>query len=347
MNEPDEESPQPASAASPSFSFRTSTWSTPALIGGLAVLFSWRLTYLIDPRLLSGIPSWLLLLISGVVPQALVLVYPLVTRQRDPHCTTRFPHALRFLKEALIAIPVVIGCVIILGVIESVLESVAPGNSMTPDFMKQMSQWPNYQILSILAFLACLLAPVAEEIFFRGFLMNALGKRMPMILAVIVQAIVFGFAHTYSTQHSLAALFLGLVLGMLYWWRQTIIAPMIAHALINSLAMLGLLISMQQQADKPCIGVWAEQGATECVIGGVLPGGPADAAGLLQGDIIKHIDEKPVQEFTDLITAVNSYQPGDTITANIEREGQTMELTVVLISRQQMASLEPPAAVDP
>ena len=45
---------------------------------------------------------------------------------------------------------------------------------------------------------AGVVAPVVEELMFRGLLLRALRRRMQPVLAIAVQALVFGFAHTLS-----------------------------------------------------------------------------------------------------------------------------------------------------
>jgi regulator of sigma E protease len=54
------------------------------------------------------------------------------------------------------------------------------------------------------------------------------------------------------------------------------------------------------------------------VIGKVLPGGAAAAAGLRPGDEILAVDDKPVTEFMDFRTAISS-RPGDTVALEVRR----------------------------
>src|SRR5436305_1745389 len=81
------------------------------------------------------------------------------------------------------------------------------------------------------------LAPVGEELFFRGFLYNALRRRWPRAVALVVQAAVFGLLHTFGFTHAVFAGVLGLLLGLIYDWRRNLLTPVTVHALQNLAAV--------------------------------------------------------------------------------------------------------------
>jgi putative serine protease PepD len=62
----------------------------------------------------------------------------------------------------------------------------------------------------------------------------------------------------------------------------------------------------------------------------VVPGGPADKAGLRKGDVVKSIDGSPVKDTTDVSSAIASKKPGDKVTIQIERNGLTQEIEATL-----------------
>ena len=72
--------------------------------------------------------------------------------------------------------------------------------------------------------------------------------------------------------------------------------------------------------------------ADEGVAGGsgVTPGGPADNAGLRPGDVIVAFDGKPVTGPDELIVAIRSAVPGDTVAVTFERDGKEQTVDVVL-----------------
>jgi putative serine protease PepD len=83
---------------------------------------------------------------------------------------------------------------------------------------------------------------------------------------------------------------------------------------------------------KPIIGVrldsrFAGPGAQ---VDSVEPGGPADKAGLQDGDVITEFNGRAVADSTQLIVDIRSMQPGDEVTLKVQRGGGTEELTLTL-----------------
>ena len=62
----------------------------------------------------------------------------------------------------------------------------------------------------------------------------------------------------------------------------------------------------------------------------LVPGGPAERAGLQRGDVIVAIDDKPVADGSELIVAIRSRNPGDQVILRVRRDGreQTIEVTL-------------------
>lgn len=93
----------------------------------------------------------------------------------------------------------------------------------------------------------CVLAPVAEEFFFRGFLFGALrgwriqvaGYEIGTWLAALVTGILFGLAHTASAspQYLIPLGFLGFVLCLVRWWTRSLYPCIALHAFNNALAL--------------------------------------------------------------------------------------------------------------
>lgn len=66
----------------------------------------------------------------------------------------------------------------------------------------------------------------------------------------------------------------------------------------------------------------------------VYAGTGADAAGMQEGDVIVALDGKAMVSGTDLMLAVRSHNPGDSVTVTINRDGTEMTLTATLGSDQ-------------
>jgi S1-C subfamily serine protease len=66
----------------------------------------------------------------------------------------------------------------------------------------------------------------------------------------------------------------------------------------------------------------AGQGA---LLAEIVPGGPADEAGLVPGDVVTGIDGEPVGSAEDLVNAIASRQPGDRVTLELA-DARTVEV---------------------
>ncbi|HZQ07069.1 MAG TPA: trypsin-like peptidase domain-containing protein [Anaerolineae bacterium] len=65
----------------------------------------------------------------------------------------------------------------------------------------------------------------------------------------------------------------------------------------------------------------------------VTPGGPAANAGIQQDDIITALDNQPIDENHSLRSILFQHQVGDTVTATVLRNGQTLSLKLTLVAR--------------
>ena len=57
----------------------------------------------------------------------------------------------------------------------------------------------------------------------------------------------------------------------------------------------------------------------------ILPGGPADEAGLVAGDVVVGVDGQPVSSGEDLVNAISDHQPGDHVTLELA-DGRTVDV---------------------
>ncbi len=62
----------------------------------------------------------------------------------------------------------------------------------------------------------------------------------------------------------------------------------------------------------------------------IIEGGAGERAGLQAGDLIVSFDGQPVRIVEDLLTRLRNYAPGDTVTLEILRGTETLDVTVVL-----------------
>jgi len=85
--------------------------------------------------------------------------------------------------------------------------------------------------------LVCLVAPVAEEVFYRGVVLSVLCRRLHVALAVGIQAILFVGAHTFDLPRAIYLLFIGVATAVLRLWRKSLFPSIVLHCLVNGLAL--------------------------------------------------------------------------------------------------------------
>ncbi len=93
-------------------------------------------------------------------------------------------------------------------------------------------------LLAVYAGLSCFIAPVCEELFFRGFMFRALAERIHFVWAALVSGGVFGLSHAAgSPATSLLVLsFFGIALCLLLWRTGSLLPCIMLHAFNNSVS---------------------------------------------------------------------------------------------------------------
>ncbi len=95
---------------------------------------------------------------------------------------------------------------------------------------------------ALFVLLAVVAAPVAEELFFRGWLYTGLRARVGATVTILVTAVLFALAHWEKTHlYALAVFPVGLALGLIRERTRSIGATMTFHAGYNGFASLLLL----------------------------------------------------------------------------------------------------------
>jgi membrane protease YdiL (CAAX protease family) len=88
------------------------------------------------------------------------------------------------------------------------------------------------------AFLIVIVAPLSEELFFRGFMYAGLRRSLPLWPAALVSALVWGSLHLGGGNVGVAVQLsiFGVILAWLYERSGTLWAPIFAHMLNNTIA---------------------------------------------------------------------------------------------------------------
>lgn len=100
---------------------------------------------------------------------------------------------------------------------------------------------------------AVILAPIGEELFFRGLLQSGV-KKLAFVrwgswqhrwIAIAVAATLFGLMHTVTPQHIPALIALGAILGYAYERSGSLVLPILVHMLFNSKTLLWVVLGQE------------------------------------------------------------------------------------------------------
>lgn len=133
---------------------------------------------------------------------------------------------------------VAIGARVATGIYGAAIEALGvdlSGQEFDPTRLLPQNAWG----IALTVLLAVVLAPVAEELVFRGVLLSALRDRWGDAFAIGVSSAVFAAAHVMP--FAMPPIFLlSLALGWMYVRTRTLWAPIAAHALFNGIGLAAL-----------------------------------------------------------------------------------------------------------
>jgi len=212
---------------------------------------------IISAFLTGGIITWfgvgyaesyqkIITFISFIVGQSLMVV-PLIVFIKFKNLSLFHSIRFKFLKYSTIKSIILFstGLIILSDEVDRVIQVFFP----TPEYVLDLNYLlkPDSFFGAILLFIAVvILAPLGEEIIFRGFLQQILEKHWKDITqAILFTALIFSLIHM-NPYWFVQIYFLGVILGFLAWKTKSIIAPLILHSLNNSMALLLSSLELQQ-----------------------------------------------------------------------------------------------------
>jgi len=183
--------------------------------------------------------------IAGLASQIFLLrrVPTLSPRPLDANWMTRREAAARGLLDFLIALPLIFVVNLIWNAALVCLHHFQPSLQLSPQnvvllFFENGSPW----LLAVLAVIAIFIAPVNEELLFRGGLYRFLKSRCRPHLALAITSLLFGLAHANLLEF-LPLVLIGALLVRTYERTGRIIAPIVFHAAFNAVNISLILLS--------------------------------------------------------------------------------------------------------
>jgi membrane protease YdiL (CAAX protease family) len=210
-------------------------------------------TGLLDPGALDasevGAPLLALVVLSQLVGLGAVLL--LLRRRAIPLRAVVGP--VRPLRRNL-GIGAGLGVLAIVGstIVVSALVALS-GSEATPDqvLTGDIAETPTQLLLAITA--AVVLAPIAEELLFRGLLHRALRGRLAIVPATMISSVLFAVVHVdvaFSQPLALVGLTLvGVLLAVAYERTGGLVVPIAIHAVHNAVTILAVVVTSRLDLD--------------------------------------------------------------------------------------------------
>ncbi|MBR0370580.1 MAG: CPBP family intramembrane metalloprotease [Methanobrevibacter sp.] len=104
----------------------------------------------------------------------------------------------------------------------------------------------------LVIFITVPLQSIAEEYLFRGILLQTLGSwfKIP-ILAIVIQALIFGLVHGYNSFGFIETLITGLICGFFAWKTNGIEVSSAFHAANNMCVGISIMLGLQTSTSSP------------------------------------------------------------------------------------------------
>ncbi len=167
---------------------------------------------------------------------AFVLTMLVFKSVRDYLRDSYYIQALKKWQTYLYLIVAYIGVYISQYLFNYVLEWEQPGSQVDLFGLDQIGINPLNFGLLILAFVV--IAPITEEIIFRGLIFGFIKDKFGLIAALLISSAIFGLLHP---GHHLSTFVMGLAFALLYYRTKSIAVPIVLHMVWNALATYGLL----------------------------------------------------------------------------------------------------------
>jgi membrane protease YdiL (CAAX protease family) len=145
-------------------------------------------------------------------------------------------------KEFIKSLLALLLIMLAVGLVGNLLSMILKTPIEQPKIWQWISYAPNSYVIVTFLIMGFTIAPVVEEIFFRGFFYNALKTRFPIFLAAIIQAVFFSFLHGYELLNAFLVALIGIALAIVYEKRKNLLSPIFVHGIMNAIVIIPILV---------------------------------------------------------------------------------------------------------
>jgi membrane protease YdiL (CAAX protease family) len=214
----------PEQTQSPLPTVRDTSW---VMLGTFMLLFA-------APQLMTGLSNKLQMLILEVLTVLPVFIF--VLRKRAPVAEV-FRFRRIHWKVAAASLSVGIGLCVVTDEIDRLVELILPMPEEIRRSLEEVMTAHSVSDFALIVLAAVVVASIAEEMLFRGFLQGALERSMDVTKAVLLSAFIFTLLH-FNPWWLIDILVAGVFLGVMSWKSRSLWPCVIVHAVNNGLGIL-------------------------------------------------------------------------------------------------------------
>lgn len=190
----------------------------------------------------TGQRAWLLLAAGLSLQFPLILVFFALRRYQPQlygiplaeRIGSRPPSTLNAMLIFLMIMPLVTGVAIVWNGALFALEALGlPVDRNPQELVQTLARDASFSTFIIFFVLAVAVAPIAEELVFRGGIYRFFKSRVSRNQALLISAVLFAFLHA-NLASFMPLVFLGVALGIVYEITGSIRAPILLHAVFNA-----------------------------------------------------------------------------------------------------------------
>ncbi len=170
--------------------------------------------------------------VAGEIFVNLAIIYLLVKRIRKKE---KFKLKLKYkpkLKEYLFALLFLGAHLFVFGNTLGILMDKIEVSQWVTEAFDEMFIDPIIAFVSI-----CVIAPVFEEVIYRGIILEQLSKKYSPAKAIVTSAVIFGLIH-FNLHQSVNAFFIGLIIGFIYIKTNSLLLCIFWHFINNFLVFV-------------------------------------------------------------------------------------------------------------
>ena len=218
------------------------------ILSFLCSLFIASIFSALDPSILSGDPlgifSYLALFFAQVF---LVIPIMALLRKNKMNLFENFRLKAVSKRTLLVSVLLSFGAVMVSSEINIIIEKIIPIPQSFLNLETLLS--PESTFSMVLIFLTIvLIAPIGEEMVFRGFLQRYLEEHWGDVTrAILVTSLFFAAIH-FNPYWAIQIYMMGLLLGYLSWKTKSILPSIVVHIAINGTSML--FMALGENAEK-------------------------------------------------------------------------------------------------